>query len=275
MSQKKIYCFSSEYFSYIDNLQYTPVGLGDKYFPQHWLRDNTGENISHKNSYYDMYTFHYWLWKNQISSINENTWIGFCTYRRFWSSLCGYQNTNYKNFKENILSDIPNEWHNYEVILPEKLYFTSGKKIKILKNSPSFFFKNPSYFFFSKKHTIKTHFEIFHDPKILEISLQFIENKEKNDFKDYLNNEYFHPWNLFFCRSKKLLTKYYESVFPWLFKCEDKFGFSKLGLKGYKTQRIYAYLAERYLSYWFEKYSKYKTWPIIFLDKDTQLKLKN
>jgi hypothetical protein len=55
----------------------------------------------------------------------------------------------------------------------------------------------------------------------------------------------------------------------------DKFGFSKLGLKGYKTQRIYAYLAERYLSYWFEKYSNYRTWPIIFLDKDTQLKLKN
>jgi len=275
MNQKKIYCFSSEYFSYIDNLQYTPVGLGDKYFPQHWLRDNTGENISHKNSYYDMYTFHYWLWKNQISSINENTWIGFCTYRRFWSSISGHQTTNYKNFKENILSDIPNEWDKHEVILPEKLYFSSGKKIKILKNSPIFFFKNPSYLFFSKKHTIKTHFEIFHDPKILEVSLQFIENKEKNDFKDYLNNEYFHPWNLFFCRSKKLLIKYYESVFPWLFKCEDKFGFSKLGLKGYKTQRIYAYLAERYLSYWFEKYSNYRTWPIIFLDKDTQLMLKN
>ena len=97
----------------------------------------------------------------------------------------------------------------------------------------------------------------------------------KKDFKDYLNNKYFHPWNLFFCRSKKLLIKYYESVFPWLFKCEDRFGFSKLGLKGYKTQRIYAYLAERYLSFWFEKYSNYKTWPIIFLDKDTQLKLKN
>jgi hypothetical protein len=222
-----------------------------------------------------MYTFHYWLWKNQISTINENTWIGFCTYRRFWSAINSAQNTNYNNFKENILSNIPNEWNDHEVILPEKLYFSSGRRIKILKNSPTFFLKNPSFFFFSKKHTIKTHFEIFHDPEILKNSLQFIENNERKDFQDYINNEYFHPWNLFFCRSKKLLIKYYESVFPWLFKCENKFGFSKLGLKGYKTQRIYAYLAERYLSYWFEKYSNYRTWPIIFLDKDTQLKLKN
>jgi hypothetical protein len=275
MYKKKIYCFSSEYFSYIDSLNYTPVGLGDKHFPSHWLRDNTGENISHKNSYYDMYTFHYWLWKNQISSIEENTWLGFCTYRRFWNNTANIQNVNNINFKENVLSEIPNEWQKYETILPQKLYFNSIKKIKIFKNYPFFFFKNPSYLFSEKKHTIKTHFEIFHDPEILSISLQFLEKNEKKDFENYLNSRYFHPWNLFFCRSKKLLVKYYESVFPWLFKCEGKLEFSKLGAKGYKTQRIYAYLAERYLSYWFEKYSNYTTWPIIFLDKNTQFKLKN
>ena len=275
MNKKKIYCLSSEYFSYIDALNYTPVGLGGKHFPSHWLRDNTGENISHKNSYYDMYTFHYWLWKNQISSIEENTWIGFCTYRRFWNNASDIQNFDNVNFKENVLSKIPDEWNKYEAILPEKLYFNSIKKFKILKNYPIFFLKNPSYFFSNKEHTIKTHFEIFHDPEILTISLQFLEKNEKNDFENYLNNKYLHPWNLFFCRSKKILIKYYESVFPWLFKCESKFEFSKLGLKGYKTQRIYAYLAERYLSYWFEKYSSYTTWPIIFLDKNTQLKLKN
>jgi len=138
MYKKKIYCFSSEYFSYIDSLNYTPVGLGDKHFPSHWLRDNTGENISHKNSYYDMYTFHYWLWKNQISSIEENTWLGFCTYRRFWNNTANIQNVNNINFKENVLSEIPNEWQKYETILPQKLYFNSIKKIKIFKN---FFWK--------------------------------------------------------------------------------------------------------------------------------------
>ena len=46
--------------------------------------------------------------------------------------------------------------------------------------------------------------------------------------------------------------------------CENIFGFEKL--KGYDTGRIYAYLSERYLSFWFKKYTKYKEQPWIFLD---------
>ena len=59
-------------------------------------------------------------------------------------------------------------------------------------------------------------------------------------------------------------NKYYESVFPWLEDCEKKFGFKNL--KGYKTIRIYGYLAERYASFWFNKYTKSLSWPINFFD---------
>ena len=31
-------------------------------------------------------------------------------------------------------------------------------------------------------------------------------------------------------------------------------------------RRIYGFLAERYLSYWFQKYTKFKTAPILFKD---------
>jgi len=34
----------------------------------------------------------------------------------------------------------------------------------------------------------------------------------------------------------------------------------------FKPTRIYAFLAERYLSYWFQKYSKPLEWPIFFFD---------
>ena len=64
---------------------------------------------------------------------------------------------------------------------------------------------------------------------------------------------------IFFCKSKKLMNDYFNSVFSWLERCENEFGFE---LKGYSLKRLYAFLAERYLSYWFQKYSKYKTWPI-------------
>ena len=42
------------------------------------------------------------------------------------------------------------------------------------------------------------------------------------------------------------------------------FGFKNL--KGYDTQRLYAYLAERYLSFWFNKHTKVLNWPWIFFD---------
>ena len=62
-----------------------------------------------------------------------------------------------------------------------------------------------------------------------------------------------------------IMNKWFDNLFSWLSKCEQTFGFENL--QGYDTQRLYAYLAERYLSYWFKKYTKYKTWPWITLDK--------
>jgi hypothetical protein len=63
-----------------------------------------------------------------------------------------------------------------------------------------------------------------------------------------------------------LLGRWYEDVFTWLFKCEKIFGFKNLS--GYETGRIYAYLAERYLPFWFKKYSITRTWPIYFYDHE-------
>ena len=37
-------------------------------------------------------------------------------------------------------------------------------------------------------------------------------------------------------------------------------------LKGYDSQRIYAYLAERYLSFWFTKHCKTLSWPWTLFD---------
>ena len=68
---------------------------------------------------------------------------------------------------------------------------------------------------------------------------------------------------MFICKSKEILFDYYETIFPWLEKCEKEFGFN---LEGYGLKRIYGFLAERYMSYWFEKYTKPLLWPVIFYD---------
>ena len=69
--QLKMFCLCLDDFllDEVKKLNYIPVGLGEKYFSDQWLRDNTGENISNKNSFYGEYSFHYWLWKNYLKKI--------------------------------------------------------------------------------------------------------------------------------------------------------------------------------------------------------------
>ena len=89
MKNYQMYCLSlhSENFDSLKKIHYTPVGLGNNIFTSEWLRDNTKINISHKNKYYGEYIFHYWFWKNMIDEIDDNQWIGFCAYRRYWRIL--------------------------------------------------------------------------------------------------------------------------------------------------------------------------------------------
>jgi hypothetical protein len=98
----------------------------------------------------------------------------------------------------------------------------------------------------------------------LEKAISLLDNKDRNDFSYFVNSEVsFNPHNMFICKSNKILKDYYESVFPWLERCEKEFGFK---LEGYGLKRIYGFLAERYMSYWFKKYTNFSTMPIIFKD---------
>ena len=83
------------------------------------------------------------------------------------------------------------------------------------------------------------------------------------------NKDDFHPHNIFIFKNN-FLKKYYEVIFPWLEKCESIFGFENL--KGYDLTRIYGFLAERFLSYWFTKNAKLKTMNITFYDINNDLK---
>ena len=99
----------------------------------------------------------------------------------------------------------------------------------------------------------------------IDKAIALLPKKEKEDFNDFVNTEVsFNPHNMFICKNKEILFSYYESLFPWLFECEKVFGFKNL--KGFGLTRIYGFLAERYLSYWFKKYTKFTILPIQFKD---------
>ena len=73
-----MFCISLEpnHYKFIKDLGYTPVGLGEKIFDDNWLSDKPGLNISRKNKHYGEYTFHYWMWKNYLDSL-DGEWFGF------------------------------------------------------------------------------------------------------------------------------------------------------------------------------------------------------
>ena len=164
------------------------------------------------------------------------------------------------------------DWNGYDTILTEATDLKNIKISKILKKGKTLILKKPGVLFNRNLRTIKFHFDLMHKDGNLEKAVKLISDKDRNDFINYLQSETsFHAWNLICCKSKDLLNNWYKTVFEWLFKCEEIFGFKELS--GYETGRIYAYLAERYLPFWFKKYSKTRTWPIYSFNSNQLNKL--
>jgi hypothetical protein len=266
MKSLKIFCLSlnPSHKSIIDKLGYVPVGLGDESFSQGWLNDKTDINISPKNKFYGEYTFHYWLWRN--NQLDFEGWIGFCQYRKFWKkNLDSYDDNNFDAFNNILLKEIPENLNKYESIIGEDMFINQFRLSKFIKHNLKTMALKPDLFFNKKKRTIKFHFDMMHGHGNLDKAIQVLDQKDKNDFRDFVNSEVsFNPHNMFICKNKKILYSYYESLFPWLSNCEKIFGFKNM--KGFGLQRIYGFLAERYMSYWFKRYTKYTILPIQFKD---------
>jgi len=267
MKNLKMFCTTLEpkHYDFITELGYTPVGLGEKSFTEKWLKDNTGQNISNKNKNYAECTFHYWFWKNHLS-IQDKEWIGFCHYRKFWSiKEHSLENINFKNLNNLVLKEIPEKYNKYDTILGEPFFINQFRGMKFIKNGLKIFLKNPQLFFNKSKRNLNFNFDFMHGENNLSKSIDLLDEENKNDFKKFVNKEVsFNPFHMFICRSKEKMKSYYNVLFPWLERCEKIFGFNEL--QGYGKTRIYAFLAERFMSYWFQKNTKFTTMPIFFYD---------
>tara|TARA_B100000029_G_scaffold496587_1_gene563113 strand:- start:1708 stop:2517 length:810 start_codon:yes stop_codon:yes gene_type:complete len=264
MQNSIIYCLSihDELLNTIRNIKYIPVGLGENTFGPEWLKDNTGKNISSKNKFYGEYTFHYWLWKNKFNEIPSNTWLGFSTYRRHWKKNNKPINKNYV-IENEILQDVPDEWESYETILADKIDVRGLKFMKILKHGKLALLKNPSAIF-KKNRNLKFNFDMYHGCGLLDKAINLLDSKNKDDFFNFVKkNTEFSPYNMFICKNKIKLDEFYETLFEWLTKCEKIFGFD---LEGYGKIRIYGFLSERFMPFWFNKNTKVLEWPVLFHD---------
>ena len=256
----EIFCVTNKHFKYLDKVKYNLAAVGKKKFPKKYLRCDYGKNIFYKEEYYSELTFHYWFWKNELKKYkNKDIWIGFCQKRRFWIKKKN------KNFKiENLLKVPLKNWKNHDAIICEKIFTDNARFIKMIKRGWKNIIKDPSILFLKKKQTIKLHFDMFHGYGNIDLAINVMHKKDKEGFKKFIYESVdFNP-HIMFIAKPKITNLWFGDLFSWLSKCEKVFGFKQL--HGYDTKRLYAYLAERYLSFWFRKYCNFIESPYITLD---------
>jgi len=273
----KIYCITHKPIKNIEKTGLIPAGVGKNNFPPNYIIENSGNNIADKNFCYSETSFHYWIWKNLLPKLNEDEWIGTCQYRRYFVKKEYAEKIQYDNRQQGLyaLNSVENlksilqlepekEWYNYDVILCKPWNVSNVKKMKLIKRGFRSLLKDPSIFFNKNKQSIKLHFDMNHGHGNLEIAMNLLPEKDKKDFIDYVSTK---TWLIGHCifisKNKKIMDRFYNDLFSWLSNCEKIFGFKS---NNYDTKRIYSFLTERYMPFWFEKYAKVLTWPWIFFD---------
>ncbi len=254
MDKLKIYCMclDNDYLKVVKKLDYIPVGLKNKNFSNEWLRDNTLKNISKKNPYYGEYTFYYWYWKNMLKYKKKNEWIGFCSYRELWANKKKIKNNH---STKSLIKKIPPEWEGYNAIIGKPLHLKRPRIWKILKYGKIAAFKNFKEIF-NSRYSIKFQFDMYHGIGNLDRAIKLLPEKDRYDFNYYVENNFsFNQGNMFISNSSAVINSYFSDVFEWLKECEKIFRFN---LSGHRKIRMYTYLAERYLPYWFKKYTNYQ-----------------
>ena len=264
MEKIKFYCVTNKIVNFINHQNYNFAWVGKDNVSNDYILCNNKKNIFYKEKYYSELTFHYWYWKNLLDQEDENCWVGFCQKRRFWIKDYLNEKIDLNNINKHLLINLDKNSLNYESIICDPISVSGVKKTKLIKRGWRNVLRNPIILFNKKYYNISLHFDMHHGYKNLEKAIQLLTHNDRNDFHQYVNSrDYYNPHIMCIARPK-VLEKWFESLFPWLERCEEKFGYENL--KGYDTQRLYAYLGERYLSFWFKKNSNYITWPFIFRD---------
>ncbi len=269
MSNLYTYCISHKNLNFLDSLNINMVGSGNysknpDFYNKNWLKDDNGENISFKNKSFGTLTSHYWFWKNMLQSHKKDDWIAFCHYRRFWVKKNVGPTIDIKDLKNNLLNSIPKNDDHYETFLPKKIFVNKVKFTKLIKKGYKNYLRDPSILFNNRKNNIELHFDMFHGFQFLSKATDVMSLEDRSDFKSYGKLDSFHPFQIFICKPHTL-SLLYQKTFDWIFECEKVF--EDYTLKGYGQERLYDFLAERFFSFYFEKYTKNKIIPYVMIKK--------
>jgi len=216
--------------------------------------DDTGDNISEKNSTFSEFTAWYWAWKN-IKKIYPNLeYIGLSHYRHFFALSESF--TGFPIIQKDI---IPN-MNNYENIILEIF-----NKYDIILTKPALYNFN-----------LKVQFELRHNISDY-LCMKEILHEKYPEYDDswtfFFENNNIVSWYCMFISKYNFFNEYFDWLFPLLFEAEKRIDVSKYD--SYQ-KRVIAFLAERLLNvYVYHNKLKVCYEPIYFINGKYKINLKS
>lgn len=210
----------------------TPIFVGKGNNLHKYISDNTGDNISEKNSNYCELTALYWMWKNDKSS----NYISIEHYRRFFIR----------------------KWSLFPIVCSKKTMLNILNRYDVVTSSLSLFgISNCEYY--RQRHYESDMNEV--KKAIMKFCPDYIESFESVMADDKL------PMFNMFALNKELFDAYCEWLFGILFYVESRIDLN--GRTDYQ-KRVFGFLSERLMEVWIRK-NKLKVYrtPVYRYDENT------
>lgn len=222
------------------NSMYIPLHVGKEGKKDlGYVGDNTGDNISLKNSNYCELTGLYWAYKNLNCE-----YIGLCHYRRYFTIKSLFTRLIKSGDKFDLLlngSDVETLLSKYDLILPRKR----------------------NYYI----ETVESHYKNAHYVTDLRRVEEIIGEKYPEyltSFNKVMSGTTLHLYNMFIME-KSNFNDYCKWLFDILFTLEDEMDLSQYD--SYQS-RVYGFLSERLFNVWIENQKlKYIEIPILNMEK--------
>ncbi len=201
---------------------YIPIQVGKINNPAFFnvMGDDTGINISNKNSTFCELTALYWAWKNEF--FKDSNLCGLVHYRRYFKGT-GERLKGKRILNEN---EIVEYLKDYDILLPKKRYYVI--------------------------ETVASHYANAHHQKDILMIREIIKQQENdylNSFDKMMQARSLYLFNMF-VMSPTHFNTYMDWLFPLLFTLEDR-----IDIAGYDNaqKRVFGYIAERLFNVWILK----------------------
>lgn len=256
---KILVCYHKK-FPLLEDEILTPIHLGRarankdsddvKWLMEHMIGDDTGENISDKNAYYNEMTALYWAWKN-YDKLGNPDYIGLAHYRRHFV------------MEENVAKTYSVRYYDEDKIL-DVLDYTPEKLHKIVDGCDF----------------------VTHIGRVYNLYQHYVDNQRQDDidvameilkemFPEYADTadaymagkiSNFYNMNIF---SRELFFQYCEFVFPIMEKFEERMPSVK-NRRMFISERLTAIFVKKLMD---DEEYKYKYLPVAFIEEPLDINI--